>query len=499
MTKHGNDMFASCFRFVLAMAAIAGTVCSTSPASGEQASVSFGSVVRPLTHAGVGVLHSMDATTPNDSLIDPLDIRNYRQHPNSPVYDRALAKGFDSYQVVVSDKYYAPFNDGSRPGDNGDWTEWEQHCRDVATQALQQNLNVQFDMWNEPDQPVFWGRSEEQFMEMWKRGVNSIRSVDPGATIIGPSTSVQWWFTNLNVEKVLTYAKANNVLPDIISWHSWGRQLPAEIDTIRSLCAANGIDTSRISINEYLWWFDEYRPGPIVYFLNQIEQKNVESGIKSCWGTLADNSLDGLVTPAGQPRSTWWVYERYSRMSGSSVVTVSGGETLDIVASQDEGVAYALVGRYKDSYVEFRDQRIVNNWPDEITPASVLLQNLDDVPSLIYGDKIHVLAELIKNSEQEASSGPVVMIDADFTTINGELNLSLPSFGTFDAYFLTLTAVAGMPGDFNRDGVVDAADYVLARIGPDSAVAIEVAKPFWSNVGAWCWRCRSRQLHFYLR
>ena len=75
------------------------------------------------------------------------------------------------------------------------------------------------------------------------------------------------------------------------------------------------------------------------------------------------------------------------------------------------------------------------------------------------------------------------MIDADFTTINGQLTLSLPNFGTFDAYFLTITAVAGMPGDFNHDGAVDAADYVVLRDKGGSSFAADYA--IWrSNFGA---------------
>ena len=449
------------------------------PAFGEQASVDFGSTIRPLSHAGSGVLHSISATTPNDSLLAPIKPSTFRGPSAGPGYDRSIALGAD-YQLVMADFYSGA---GTMPGDNDDWTAWEATCRAVAAQVLAQGNEIQIDIWNEPDQPSFWPRSQAQYLETWKRGVNAIREVNPNATIVGPSTSVYWWHTNLNVEQVLTYAKANDVLPDIISWHSWDRNLTNEIDQVRQFAAANDIDASRISINEYLWWFDQYRSGPVVHFLDAIEKKNVESGIKSCWNTCSDNSLDGLVDAGGQPRSNWWLYERYGRMTGSSVMTVSGGDTLDVVASQDDGVAYALVGRYKDSYVAFRDSWTVVNHPDVVTPGEVLLQNLDDVPLLVFGDKVHVLAELIKNSDSAASSGPVVMIDADFTTINGQLTLSLPNFGTFDAYFLTITAVAGMPGDFNHDGAVDAADYVVLRDKGGSSFAADYA--IWrSNFGA---------------
>ena len=295
--------------------------------------------------------------------------------------------------------------------------------------------------------------------------MNAMRSVNPNVTIVGPSaTMFDHASIYLGVERFLTYAKANDVLPDIISWHSWQHSLNEEITQLNYFGAANNIDVSRISINEYLWATDEYHAGSVVYWLDSIERNRVESSARSCWTTCFNTTLDGLVTDGGQPRSTWWVYERYNQMTGSTALTVPGA-TMDTVASQDTGVAHALIGRCSST----PQSSACNIGPG---PAQVRLQNLDDVSNLLSNGQVHVLAELIDNSDTAASSGPITMIDGVYAVTNGQLLLTLPAFGAWDAYYLTLSTVAPgtLAGDFNHDGAVDAADYVLIRnIGGDEA------------------------------
>src|SRR5690348_10363663 len=86
------------------------------PAFGDQASVDFGSTIRPLTHAASGFLHSMTATVPNNNLIAPLKPQVFRESPGPDpftLYGLAAEHGAD-YQFVISDVYnYAQiFNQG---------------------------------------------------------------------------------------------------------------------------------------------------------------------------------------------------------------------------------------------------------------------------------------------------------------------------------------------------------------------------------------------------
>lgn len=68
-----------------------------------------------------------------------------------------------------------------------------------------------YDIWNEAD-GGFWQRSQQQYLEMWQRTYNRIRS-DPdldGVQISGPSSAGQpgglWWSTWLQ------YVVENNVV-----------------------------------------------------------------------------------------------------------------------------------------------------------------------------------------------------------------------------------------------------------------------------------------------
>jgi hypothetical protein len=424
------------------------------PARAEQVSVDFQSPIRPLTHAGSGFLHSFTTTTPADSLVVPLRPQLFRSYPESgnsgafPTYDRAVAMGAKT-QLVVSDAYGY---DSSLPGDGGDWSSWEDLCQELVTHATLEGKTVQYDLWNEPDDDSFWSRSQEQWLETWKRGVQTIRAMDPNATIVGPSIS-SYDNSFLSMHDFLTFARDNNVLPNVISWHQFNGDFTANVNDLRAFTAAQGINVNRISLNEIVDQVDTTKPGVLPRYFAQIERNGIESAAHSCWdespgvNSCFNDSLDGLLTSdTKQPRSTWWTYQRYGKMTGTSVSTVNS-DTLDAVASRDTSGAYILLGRF-DS-------------PDAGNDAQLFLENLGSIADLIQNGKIHVLAERIVDSGLNPSLGPVTMINANFDVASGQLLISLPNFNTFDAYFVTLTLP--LPGDYNGDGKVDAADYAVWR------------------------------------
>ena len=424
------------------------------PAHAEQISVDFQSPIRLLTHAGSGFLHSFTTSTPTDNLVIPLRPQLFRSYPESgdsgafPTYDRAAAMGAKT-QLVVSDAYGY---ESPLPGDGGSWVAWEDLCRELVNHATLEGKAVQYDLWNEPDIDLFWSGSKEQWLETWKRGVQAIRALDPAATIVGPSMSS---YSNafLPMHEFLTYARDNSVLPNVISWHQFNGNFTADVNDLRAFTAAQGININRISLNEIVDQVDTTKPGVLPRYFAQIERNGIESAVHSCWdespgvNACLNGSLDGLLTSdTKQPRSTWWTYERYGKMTGTSVSTVNS-ETLDAVASRDTGAAYILLGRF--------------DVPDAGNDAQLFLTNLGSIADLIQNGKIHVLAERIVDSGLAASVGSVTTINANFTVANGQLIISLPNFNAFDAYFVTL--IAPLPGDYNGDGKVDAVDYVVWR------------------------------------
>ncbi|MCX5358017.1 cellulase family glycosylhydrolase [Streptomyces sp. NBC_00124] len=107
------------------------------------------------------------------------------------------------------------------PGDNGDWTRFDNFGTQLINDVRANNMTVQWDLWNEPDLEggVFWGASQAQYLQMWSRFYARVRAAFPNQLIVGPSSAHQpnssntWWTTYLN------YVKANNVAPDIYTWH----------------------------------------------------------------------------------------------------------------------------------------------------------------------------------------------------------------------------------------------------------------------------------------
>jgi hypothetical protein len=73
-------------------------------------------------------------------------------------------------------------------------------------------------LWNEPNNtwPTASGVS---FNQGWVQTYGEVRSLDPNIPIDGPSLS---YFDASYMQSFLEYAKANNALPDIISWHDYG-------------------------------------------------------------------------------------------------------------------------------------------------------------------------------------------------------------------------------------------------------------------------------------
>ena len=63
------------------------------------------------------------------------------------------------------------------PGDNGDWSSYDKFLDAVIADINKNNMrsNLVIDIWNEPDNSPFWGRSMDQWLAMWGRGYYRLR------------------------------------------------------------------------------------------------------------------------------------------------------------------------------------------------------------------------------------------------------------------------------------------------------------------------------------
>jgi len=250
-------------------------------------------------------------------------------------------------QLVVSDSY----GYDNWPGYNQYRSAWETTIADLAAQADSSgSADIEWDLWNEPNHSRFWGASAQQFYDTWEIGYLKLRSLKPNAVIVGPSStgSIQY------VKDFLLFAKAHNVLPDIVSFHViWDdeRNIPTYANDLRAFMARNGVDIQKISVNEH----DSFdgsdpnttsvpNPGRHVRLLANLEQAGVDSAAKSSWSDCC--TLDN-VAPNNSKTPLWWAYKAYADITGRLVQVVSS-PSIDGIAGQDSSTrtARVILGRY---------------------------------------------------------------------------------------------------------------------------------------------------------
>jgi len=316
------------------------------------------------------------------------------------------------------------------PGDDGDWMPFTDFMTQVINDAKANGMagpDVQWDIWNEPDlvTPVqFWGRSQAQYLEMWKRAYLQIRAAIPNAVIVGPSTAGQpalgWaWFNTY-----LDYVKANNVVPDYMSWHqlipdSDPQTSKNELDEMLSL---RGMSVQGYQVNEYGSNPTEQEPGPSAWYLGRFERLGIDA-LRANWGMGGGlyTGMGDLVTGSDQPMASWWTYKRYADMTGT-LVAVAAGRKVDGVAATDAGAKRAIVVLGSRSGVS----------------GAVTVQFNNITSYLQSSTKTRVKVERMPEGTG-AVSAPLVISDQTMIVSNNALTLAVNWSQARDAYAITLS------------------------------------------------------------
>ncbi|WP_246277689.1 GH39 family glycosyl hydrolase [Phytohabitans rumicis] len=137
------------------------------------------------------------------------------------------------------------------PGDNGNWADYDAFLTRLIDDVRATGVPVQWDIWNEPNLSLFWNRPQSQYFELWRRSYQRIRAAFPNHLIVGPSmagvpSTGGWWV------QYLDFVRANNVVPDIFSWHALPSDPVANVATANSTLDARGIPHPRAyQVNEY--------------------------------------------------------------------------------------------------------------------------------------------------------------------------------------------------------------------------------------------------------
>ncbi|MGW5265737.1 lectin [Microbispora sp. NPDC004025] len=317
------------------------------------------------------------------------------------------------------------------PGDNGNWTDYDAFLTRLIGDVRATGAPVQWDLWNEPNITLFWNRPISQYFEMWKRAYQRIRAAFPSHLIVGPScacvpSSGGFW------TQYLDYVKANNVVPDIVSWHSLPGDPVANVATADSTLGSRGIPHPRpYQINEY-GASNEQNPGDGSWYIARLERAGAD-GLRANWagGGNLHNDLGNLLVrnSAGQyqPKGEWWVYRFYGSQTGQ-IVSVTPSASYDAFATKASGEAKVLVGGGRTT--------------GEI---AVGLQRLDATSGIVQNNQVRVVAERIPYNGGGAVAGPVTVQNTVVTLSGNGTTVRLPHSNADETFTITLLP-PGTPG-----------------------------------------------------
>ncbi|MET7451919.1 RICIN domain-containing protein [Streptomyces sp. NPDC005574] len=448
-TGHRRRRFASTVAVLLACLAASLLPATASHAADTGVTVDFSTAGGAPTYHASGMIYGMtpDGSLPQDHFLTDIkwhfmraggaqlnnggyatSLADYRTRWNSTLaqYRRTAALG-GTFVLLPHDLWGA---DGTTtqgwPGDNGDWTQFDSFVTQLIGDVRANDMTVQWDLWNEPDGSGFWKPSQAQYLQMWSRFYARVRAAFPDQLIVGPSIAGQpnaantWWTT------YLSYVKANNVAPDIYSWHDEPGDPVVDAGRADSTLAAAGLTRTRAyQINEYAT-ASMQSPGGGAWFIGRLERAGAD-GLRGNWASgtgLHDNEANLLTrNSAGKylPLGEWFMYRYYGSQTGNIVNLVPGTGT-DGLATKDNTA---------------KNAKVLLGSNGNTGTVTVHLTGLDTT-AVVEGGKVRAVVQRVPYDNGRAVTGPETVSDSALTVSGNAASLTLPWTNAKDGYTVTL-------------------------------------------------------------
>jgi xylan 1,4-beta-xylosidase len=295
----------------------------------------------------VGFLHNLSASAPSDGLLVPLGPTAWRSNDASAPADRVRGLGA-SHTIVLSDHWSYPAR-GWRPG-GPPWAQLEGFAVWVRQFAQRYKGRGAFywDIWNEPDQGIFWDGSRQEFFEAFAVAERVLREeLGSDARIVGPSTSawrLDWiqGLADLCLERGCRF--------DAVSWHDLPDDLGSlprlseRVKATRALLSEpryRPLGVREFHLNEIMGRGIQLMPAAAVGYFAELEAAGADVAIKSCWPepsgrvNCEGQTLDGLLDwDTGRPRSIWYSWRAYTDGRPSRVRARSRDPRIAVLASR---------------------------------------------------------------------------------------------------------------------------------------------------------------------
>jgi hypothetical protein len=428
---------------VTSAVAIPTATASASPATAaaQQITVNLSHSTGAILHGASGALYGLSEDgVPGADLIDPLHPitiaqgpANAAQHPSGHA-DQVASEFFGAggkWLLVYMQDYYSQW-----PYQNPGISSYLATV-DTVVSSVKNSPHASsyvFVPFNEPNNIWYnldpsgssFSSQMSQFEQDWTTVYQRIRADDPGALIAGPNTS---YYDPTVMADFLSYAKANNVLPNIITWHELStsslQTYPANHASLVSIEQRDGITALPVDIDEYADRYYESVPGEMVQWLAMLESTKAYGDL--AYWDIADNYSDTAVRN-DEPNGQWWLFDWYGAMTGDTVQV-----TAPDPATPDTLQGLATLDRVK------KQARIIVADPS----GSKDTVAITGISSATFGQKVHVSVQSIGWTGYDGSAyTPVNTAETDATVANGTVDVPLGQLNPAAAYQIIVTPAA---------------------------------------------------------
>lgn len=88
------------------------------------------------------------------------------------------------------------------------------HC--VERYGVEEVRRWYFEVWNEPNLEAFWSGSQDDYFELYRATVETIKAIDDGLRVGGPSSAQNEW-----IPEFLDFCEQNNLPVDFVTTHHY--------------------------------------------------------------------------------------------------------------------------------------------------------------------------------------------------------------------------------------------------------------------------------------
>lgn len=397
---------------LLPLTVIAGvTTLATTPAAAATPTltVDLGTTTGAFHGGASGALYGLyGPDVPTNNLIEGMGLKTTntkyqdgQQHPGSDALEIAKpfvdSGGGDEF-IYMTDVYRANYERTS-------YAAYQATMKTQVEQAMASPYasHIVFIPYNEPDLNWFSGMKSNatalaNFNSEWKQTYTFIKGIWPAARLAGPNLS---GYSGSAYSGFLSYCKANNCLPDVVTWHTLGSPaaVRSTVDQYRAAETAAGITSPiPVNLNEYAHRYHLTDPGQMVQWIAAIEDEKVDGNLPY-WNI--NGNLGDSAAAQNTPNAQWWLYNWYSSMKGGNTVKVT---------STGADAAYTLQGLASVDTAK-KQARVILAGGGTSGDSDTVIKNIDPA---VFGSTVHVSVFQDRYSGYiGAAATPTRLSDAD--------------------------------------------------------------------------------------